>query len=89
LTAIPVEIGNLPGIRYLYIGKNALETLPVTLGNLVTLVELDLAKCGPMTEIPESLCKLRNLEVVYIDVSLLIPGCLQGRMGYFQLIVKD
>lgn len=88
LAALPNEIGELVNLRFFYVGKNALEDLPASMGNLTVLNELDIAKCGPMVRVPEALCNVHSLEILYIDPTLLVPGCLQGRMGHFQIIIR-
>jgi leucine-rich repeat protein SHOC2 len=74
LYAVPDEIGDLEELRIFVLGKNRLtEPLPETLGNLCSLTELNVGKSGPMLEIPLSVQNLKQLDLLVIDETTIIP----------------
>ncbi len=73
LQQLPVEIGQCWSLKFLYVGKNNLSGLPDELSLLSNLIELDVAHSGVMLQIPESLQKLKRLEVLYIDNTAILP----------------
>ncbi len=81
LTEIPKELGKCDRLVILNIGKNDLKALPRELGDIVTLNELNLSHSGVMLDIPESLCNLRNLQILTIDNTAILPYCLQGSVN--------
>jgi hypothetical protein len=52
-----------------------LKALPDSLNKLTQLKELYLAGAGALLDIPESLCEIRNLELLEIDAVVAIPAC--------------
>ncbi|MCD4744870.1 MAG: hypothetical protein K8R58_01060, partial [Bacteroidales bacterium] len=87
--SIPKEIGNCSMLSLLYIGKNQIQELPVEMGNLSHLTELDVAYTGVMLPLPESLCSIRGLEYLYVDKNTIVPYCLQGnRNPRFHIMLK-
>ncbi|MFN5911961.1 MAG: hypothetical protein ACK45H_11540, partial [Bacteroidota bacterium] len=55
---------------------NNLAYLPSSIANVRNLRELYLSGAGQVLELPQELCKLRNLEVLEIDVNAIVPACL-------------
>jgi hypothetical protein len=59
------------------------------MGKLESLVELDVVKAGALLRIPESICLIRSLEVLYIDPTVVIPGCLESRINpRFKIVIR-
>jgi hypothetical protein len=66
---LPAEIGLLQSLKRLLIGKNSLEDLPFSIGDLTLLPELDVHGSGQMLHILETEGKLRYLDLLIIDTS--------------------
>ncbi|XP_043700733.1 disease resistance protein RPV1-like [Telopea speciosissima] len=63
---IPDTIGYLPSLKILRLGRNDLQSLPVTVSNLSLLETLDLRFCNELESLP-ALVGLRNLERLKLD----------------------
>ena len=70
---LPNDIGNMKLLRFFTIGKNNLTELPDAIGNMSALVELNVAFCGPLVNLPSTLNRCRNLEFIYIDNTIIVP----------------
>ena len=70
LTTLPDSLGELRRLRYLDAKQtfqdSRMRALPATLGNLVSLVKLELQNLPNLTELPDSLCRLAKLEELYL-----------------------
>jgi hypothetical protein len=63
--------------------------LPIEIGKLESLVELDVVKAGALLRLPDSICLIHTLETLYIDPTVIIPGCLNGRYNSrFRIVTK-
>ena len=89
LDSLPVEIGNLENLRFLVIGKNSLTYLPDEIGNLTRLRELNVAYCGPMVRIPETISNCKSLEYIYVDKSILLPYSINNVNPRLQVLIKE
>jgi len=76
LTSLPDEITDCEKLKFVYLNRNNLEALPSDLGKLTSLKELYLAGSGALVNVPESLCDIRNLEVLEIDGAVAVPPCI-------------
>ena len=76
LTSIPDEITDCANLKFIYLNRNNLSMLPAEINKLQSLKELHLATSGVLINVPESLCQIRNLEVLEIDFQVAIPPCL-------------
>lgn len=76
LKEIPKEISECEKLRFLYLNRNFITKLPEDIGRLGNLKELYLSNAGPLLLVPESVCDLRYLELLEIDLQIQIPPCL-------------
>lgn len=76
LDSLPASIGDCEDLRYLSLNRNFLTRLPTSMGRLTRLRDLKLVNAGPLLDVPESFCNLRNLEVLEVDRSVALPPCL-------------
>ena len=70
LRSLPDELGTLSKLEKLYIANGELETLPGTLGGLVSLTDLEIYNCPKMLRVPESLRDMPELVSVNIANNL-------------------
>jgi Leucine-rich repeat (LRR) protein len=89
LFKIPNEIGKLYNLRFFVIGKNNLVDLPDEIGNLSSLRELNVAFCGPMVKIPETIRYCKNLEFLYIDKTSILPYSINNVNSRLQVVIKE
>lgn len=76
LDSVPFSIGDCENLRYISLNRNFLEQLPPSMGNLQRLRDLRLINAGPLLDVPEEFCKLRNLDVLEVDRTIALPQCL-------------
>ena len=76
LTSLPDELTDCERLKFLYLNRNNLTKLPDNLDKLQYLKELYLSSSGPLLDVPESICKIRNLEVLEIDALVAVPACI-------------
>ena len=76
MDSLPESIGNCEDLQFVFLNRNNLNALPGTIGNLRRLRELYLSGAGQALEVPQELCKLRNLEVLEIDGNMILPACI-------------
>ncbi|MBF8961757.1 hypothetical protein I0P70_00750 [Pontibacter sp. FD36] len=80
--ALPVSLGNLAGLQYVYLHDNSLSgTIPASVGNLATLYHLYLSNNSLTGPIPSELGGLPNLTDLGLNGNLLggnIPASLSG-----------
>lgn len=73
LKHLPDEITKLKNLRYFVIGKNQLESLPENLGDLDGLLQLDVSHSGVLLQLPYSIGRMSDLELLIIDRNTLMP----------------
>lgn len=79
----------MTGLRFLYLERNDMYSLPKEMGNLTSLVELDVANAGALLKVPESMCSIRTLETLTVDPTIVIPYCMESRISsHFRIVVK-
>jgi len=88
LSILPKEIGNLKELRYFDIGKNNLSVIPYEIGQLESLVELNLAHCGAMVTLPESIQNCKSLEYLYIDKTTQLPFSIYNVNPRLKILVR-
>jgi Leucine-rich repeat (LRR) protein len=66
LMELPENIGQLTGLRVLWLSDNQIKSLPESFGNLRALRRL-LAEGNEITSLPDSIVNLKNLEFVRLD----------------------
>ncbi|CBI22000.3 unnamed protein product, partial [Vitis vinifera] len=75
--SIPIEIGNLPMLEEIYLGRNSLTgTIPPSFGNLSALKVLDLQENNIQGNIPKELgclLSLQNLSLISNDLRGIVP----------------
>lgn len=76
LDSLPESIGECINLRYFSLNRNFLKELPSSMGHLHKLRDLKLVNAGPLLDVPEELCNLRNLEVLEVDRTIALPQCL-------------
>lgn len=82
-------IGDLMDLRFLYIGKNEISKLPVEIGKLENLVELDIAQSGVLLHVPEFISRLNKLEFLYIDRNTILPYSINNVNPRLRIVIKD
>ncbi len=79
LEHVPEAVANFPELRKLILRRNRIASLNKSLAmfQISSLNELDLAENG-LTDLPEEICKLRNLANLNLENNLLtiLPACL-------------
>lgn len=89
LTSLPEEITDCENLKFIYLNRNNLTALPDSLNKLTHLKELYMVGSGALIDIPESLCDIRNLEVLEIDAAVAVPPCvLVLKANRLQIIQK-
>ncbi len=73
LKYLPHSMGFMQSLNFLIVGENDLEELPMEIGQLEGLYELDLAYSGLILKIPNSFSNLRNLDLIRVDATAVIP----------------
>ena len=76
LDSLPESIGDCEDLSYLSLNSNFLTRLPESMGKLKRLRDFKLVNAGPLLDVPESFCDLRNLEVLEVDPTVALPPCL-------------
>jgi len=73
------DVGHLIHLRYLGLGNTGIRELPAEIGNLQFLEVLDLEDNDGLDELlPRSICKLRRLICLNVDIGEVAPGVLQN-----------
>jgi hypothetical protein len=80
---------NPENVTKLKIKNRHLDSLPKEIGKLTSLIELNVAFCGPMVQIPETIRYCRSLEFLHIDRSLLLSYSINSVNPRLQVIVKE
>ena len=73
LTSLPVEIGKLASLEFLYLDRNKLLSLPTEIGQLVSLGCLDLQR-NPLTRLPIEIGKLTSLSTLRLQSNKQLKG---------------
>jgi len=74
LKKLPETLGELKNLKLLHIGRNHIEgPVPAFIGNLESLVELDVSGCCDDNQLPSTLSQLRRLEILYVSSYQIIP----------------
>jgi Leucine-rich repeat (LRR) protein len=76
LSALPNGIFKLTEMRVLSINFNQLSRVSDSICALKKLKELHVYQAGALTQLPETTCELRFLEVLQVDPSTVLPTCL-------------
>lgn len=86
---LPVSLAKLQNLRLLHIGKNhLLSRLPDFIGDLSSLIELDVAGCGEDFTLPATIGKLKRLEILYVSPYQIIPYGVGKGNSRLKIIVK-
>lgn len=72
---LPEELGFLSGMKFMDLSYNNLQKLPDSMQYMSGLRELNLQYSGAMLQVPESMCRLRMLEKIKADPSVVFPVC--------------
>jgi Leucine-rich repeat (LRR) protein len=89
LRMLPVEIQNLNKLRTLDLSDNEIAgDPPEFLGQLESLIELDLTNCCSGNRLPSSLSNLEKLEYLYVNSYQIIPYSLGKRNTRLKVVVK-
>lgn len=89
LTELPVEFYSAENLRYIDLGRNRLTEIPGAISHLQKLNYLKLKDAGILLQLPESICELRRLETLEIDVNTVLPTCLQTQKTTRLQIILD
>ena len=76
ISSVSESIGYCENLEFLSLNRNYLSSLPSTLGLLKNLKELRLSNSGALLNLPETICDLRQLEILQIDGGVVVPTCL-------------
>ncbi|MFM8951000.1 MAG: leucine-rich repeat domain-containing protein [Bacteroidota bacterium] len=89
ITTLPSTIQGLKRLKFLVIGKNSIEErLPDWIGEMESLVELDVSGCCNDNRLPESLSRLRNLELLTVSPYQVLPNDLGKGNSRLRIQVK-
>jgi Leucine-rich repeat (LRR) protein len=72
---LPEDLGYLSAMQFMDLSFNNLDKLPDSLQYMSGLRELNLQYAGAMLNIPETACRLRMLERIKADPSIVFPVC--------------
>ncbi|KAL6315413.1 hypothetical protein AAG906_000526 [Vitis piasezkii] len=61
------EIQNMGSLQSLFLNETAIKELPCSIGHLTKLRKLDLGNCKNLRSLPNSICGLKSLEVLYLN----------------------
>ncbi len=89
LTELPVELYSAQNLRYIDLGRNRLTVIPEQLSQLQKLNYLKLKDAGILLQLPESICELRRLETLEIDMNTVLPVCLRTQKTTRLQIILD
>ena len=67
ITSLPHTIGNLKKLEYLYIANGKIRELPAEIGDLESLVDLEIYNCPEMTKFPTEIGNLPLLGLLNIS----------------------
>lgn len=70
------EVFDARGLEFIYLQQNRLNFLPESISELSKLKELYMNNAGFLLALPEAMCNLRNMEVLVIDRTTVVPTCL-------------
>lgn len=76
LETLPNEIGDCEELQFIYLNRNQLKRIPDELSKCRKLKEIWVSGAGPLLNLPESLCELRLLDILEIDLTIVVPTCL-------------
>lgn len=69
LDKLPHDLGNLQVLEELHLVETAIQELPSSIGNLTSLLLIDLKNCKYLTSLPRIICLLKHLK------TLTLAGC--------------
>ncbi|KAH9288773.1 hypothetical protein KI387_032890 [Taxus chinensis] len=89
---VPANIGQLRKLEILTVGSDSLTSLPTSLGNLCSLLELKIIRCKKLECLPGSLgnlCSLLKLEVSFCNKLECLPDSLGNLCSLLKLEVRE
>jgi Leucine-rich repeat (LRR) protein len=90
LKKLPEDLYNAESLQVLDLGYNELSALDSSLARLKQLKILKIYRAGFLISVPESICRLRFLEQLYIDNSVVLPTCVFARQtNRLQIYMDD
>ena len=79
----------LKKLKFLFIGRNSIDDrLPEWIGEMESLVELDVSGCCNDNRLPENLSKLRNLELLTVSSYQILPNDLGKGNSRLRIQIK-
>lgn len=69
-------ISRCDNLQFIELSNNHLVFIPNSIGEMKRLKELKLVNAGLMLTLPESICRIRNLELLIVDGNAILPTCL-------------
>ena len=67
---------------------SCLTEIPIEIGQLSSLISLNLVNSGPNIAIPESIVDLKSLEYLLIDKPIQLPYSISSIGSRLQIVVK-
>lgn len=87
IRTLPATMKGLVNLKYLSIGKNQVQgALPDWIGEMSSLIELDVSGCCDDNRLPETISNLRKLEVLTVSSYQVLPNNI-GR-GNSRLVIR-
>ncbi|XP_063942126.1 disease resistance protein RPV1-like isoform X1 [Daucus carota subsp. sativus] len=87
LKALPTNLGNIGSLEELNAKWLTINKLPHSIGLLGNLIELKLCFCGNLETLPDTICNLRTLKILYIDGSCRLKA-LPEELGNLESLVE-
>lgn len=89
IRTLPSTMQGLKKLKFLIIGRNSIEDrLPDWIGEMESLVELDVAGCCNDNRLPDNLSKLRHLELLTVSPYQVLPNDLGKGNSRMRIQIK-
>jgi len=89
LLTLPEDIKNLKKLRLLNLGRNNIQgKFPAFIGEVESLIELDVSACCSDNNLPDELGNLKNLEILYVSSYQILSYGIGHGNSRLRVIVK-
>lgn len=76
LEELPISLYDCHNLRFIRIGRNEITEISPQIEKLKQLKELSMVQAGRLLNLPETMCNLRRMELLEIDLGIVVPTCL-------------